>query len=194
MHAYGIIILAAGSSSRLGRPKQLLSIRGKPLLHHCIEIALAAGISPVITVVGAHADMITEKISPLNTTVVFNDSWMEGMASSIRCGINNLLQISPHSRGAVLMVCDQPFITASLLSSLIATHEETGKPVVASAYSDTLGTPVFFGKDCFADLMELKGQEGAKKIILKHMEIVAGISFPEGNIDIDTAADYERIR
>ena len=190
----GVIILAAGNSSRLGRPKQLLSYNGRTLLQHSLQIAGASNANPIVVVLGADADIIKREINGVYVHVVQNEDWQEGMASSIRCGINAFRQITPNAEGVIVMVCDQPYITASLLNELITAHQKTGKPIVACSYENTFGPPVFFHHTFFDELLKLKGDVGAKNIIHQHADAVELISFPEGTYEVDTEADYERIK
>lgn len=191
---YGIIILAAGTSSRLGTPKQLLIYKGKTLLQHILEIATDVNAGTVVAVLGANGDLILKEIVlSKKYHMVINDSWSEGIASSIRCGLNTLLQLNPTCNGAIFAVCDQPYITATLLNDLIKTQQETGKYIAACSYADTLGTPVLFHKKLFPELLKLEGDNGAKKIIKKYPGSVVSFLFPEGKVDIDTSADYEKL-
>jgi molybdenum cofactor cytidylyltransferase len=193
MNEYGFLILAAGSSSRLGRPKQLLEFNSKPLLQHAIDIASEINKGSLLIVLGANAEAIEKRVSLTNVDITINKSWEEGMGSTIAHGVHRLLDLYPQLTAVIVMVCDQPLITPALLNQLIETHEEKQKLIVASAYGDSLGTPVLFERRFFNQLMQLKGNEGAKRILYQHQEEVAAIDFPDGNIDVDTAADYERL-
>jgi len=182
--------LAAGSSSRLGSPKQLLEYNNQSLLQHAIAVALEPGIGPVVTVLGSNHDLLEKKIPHNSIDIVFNKEWQEGIASSIRCGLNFLLNKYPTADAAVFMVCDQPFISASLIKELLAAQQQTGKPIAASKYAGDIGTPALFHQSMFADLLQLKGDSGARKIIRQHAGSTASVSFPQGDIDIDTPADF----
>ncbi|TFF35678.1 nucleotidyltransferase family protein [Mucilaginibacter psychrotolerans] len=183
------IILAAGVSSRLGQPKQNLLHNGQTLLQHTVFCAQQSTCEQVIVVLGAN----TDKIKPVDgTTTLYNNHWQEGMASSIRLAITQIGK-DTSIENAIIMVCDQPFISAQLLNSLIDKHTETGRPIVACAYNDTTGPPALFHRSVFAKLLLLQGHEGAKKILLTHAEGVATVPFEKGSIDIDTIADYENL-
>lgn len=106
---------------------------------------------------------------------VYNPEWQEGMSASIRCGLSALLASEPQLSGVVLMVCDQPFVEASLLDSLLHIKSGSGKGIVACQYQDTLGTPVLFDKAYFEELLFLRGKEGAKKLLFRHSEDVAAV-------------------
>ncbi len=189
----GIILLAAGESSRFGEPKQLLPYAGQTLLQHGLQVANDSIAHPIIVVLGAHADIIKKEINSGSTQVVVNAEWQEGMASSIRCGITALVGISAFTEGAILMVCDQPYINSTLLNILIETHENSSKPIIACSYAETFGPPTLFHKSIFPELLQLKGDVGARSILLQHINEVEVVLFPEGNLDIDTKADYQKL-
>ncbi len=190
-NSYGIILLAAGQSARLGKPKQLLNYKGKTLLAHSLQIAIETQLQPIVTVLGANLDTLKQSIEPTNTNIVINQEWSEGMASSIRCGIEELLKIAPSIAGVIIMVCDQPYVTAKLLTDLVEKHEDSSKPIIASRYNNNIGTPALFDKTIFALLLSLKGDSGAKKIMKSNPDWVETVNFPFGEIDIDTSLDYE---
>jgi molybdenum cofactor cytidylyltransferase len=183
------VILAAGQSSRLGEPKQLLKYQNKTLLQHAIDTAKQS-VKSIIVVLGSNADNILEETDASGVHVIINDDWQSGMASTIRCGIEVL---DFNIDAAILMVCDQPFVSLDLLNGLIQKQAETGKPIIASQYGDTIGTPALFGKQFFSELMGLKGDTGAKKIMMQNGGLVATVSFPQGSIDIDTKDDYKAL-
>jgi molybdenum cofactor cytidylyltransferase len=190
----GIVLLAAGKSSRLGRPKQLLLYHQQTLLQHCFQIASASQAQSIVIVLGSDADDIKEKLNGISADAVVNPDWEEGMASSIRFGINYLLGANQQLEGVVLMVCDQPFVTSSLINNLIQSYRRSGKPIVVSGYDNTFGPPVFFHKSLFPELLQLTGDVGAKAVIKQHADEVAVVSFPHGSMDIDTEADYENFQ
>ena len=190
---YGIIILAAGSSSRLGRPKQLLRYKDQSLLQHIVNIALEAAIGQVIVVLGAEADLLKKELDETKIITVINKDWQEGMGSSIRFGLQQFMERFPDAEGVIFTVCDQPFITSSLLCELIANYQQTKNPVIASVYEDTKGTPAFFHRDIFPELSTLKADKGAKQIINNHKDQMGLVSFPMGSRDIDTETDYVQL-
>jgi molybdenum cofactor cytidylyltransferase len=187
----GIIILAAGSSSGLGTPKQNLVYKGKTLLQRAIDTAMASVCEPVIVVLGANSEVIRPAIENNDVIIVQNDEWKEGMSSSIRTGIMELQRISPDIKSVILMLCDQPFIDTYLLNMLIVSKSKHG--IIVSAFNDTIGPPVLFDAVYFHDLLSLKGAEGAKTVVQKYPTWVTEIPFPQGGIDIDTMEDFEEI-
>jgi molybdenum cofactor cytidylyltransferase len=185
-NSIGFVLLAAGNSSRLGKPKQLL-------VQQAVNVAHAVKSGPVIVVLGARATDIKDSFDPGNAQVVVNADWQEGMASSIRCGITALLAKNTEVEGAILMVCDQPFVTSPLLHELITAHQTTQQPIVACSYENTFGPPVFFHHSLFPDLLHLHGDIGARSVIRQHANKVAVVSFAKGSNDVDTERDYEQL-
>ena len=190
----GIILLAAGASTRLGKPKQNLFYQGQTLLQHAIQAALETKLKPVILVLGAHADTINPGIEILDLHLIINPDWAEGMGSSIRIGLTELLKTQPAIKQVILMVCDQPFVSADLLMQLVEAKGNNAEAIVASAYKNTVGTPVLFPRKYFPELLTLNGQVGAKKLLFRHQDFVIPIPFPEGDFDIDTMQDYEALQ
>lgn len=191
MHKTGAIILAAGKSSRLGGIKQLLSYRNKTLLQHTIDELKLAGAAPVIVVTGAHAETITAAIDQTGIDLIYNAQWAQGMASGIVAGVQNMLSRHKNINRIIFAVSDQPFVSASLFQQLYEVQTISSKNIVASAYADTLGIPVLFTQKYVDQLLALKGDEGAKKLLKVFQEDVARVDFPLGRIDIDTVEDYE---
>ncbi|WP_207510402.1 nucleotidyltransferase family protein [Longitalea luteola] len=185
-----IIILAAGASTRLGQPKQLLPWQGTTLLRHAVETALAVATNPVV-ITGANAEHLATAVDAGRAKIVYNPDWQEGIASSIRCGLQALLNRTPEPDQVIFMVCDQPFVTPELLLELINERQNTGKSIVASAYDGTLGIPALFDRTMFPQLLELQGDTGAKQLIKNNLDDTATVLFPQGNIDIDTLGEYE---
>lgn len=185
-----VIILAAGASRRMGRPKQLLAFRGKNLLQHIVDEALGFT-DRVVVVLGANHEEIAAQIMPGAASVIINDHWEHGMSTSVRCGLDAL--DNSDATAAVFLTCDQPFVTAGLLRQMADTHKNTGKPIVACRYAETLGVPVLFHQSVFVHLSGLQGDAGAKKIVMQFSELVATVDFPEGQFDVDTPEDYDKI-
>lgn len=188
----GILILAAGNSSRLGEPKQLLNFKGKSLLRHVADESLKTTNS-VVVVTGSNHPEISKEIENLKVKIIENLNWNDGMGSSIQIGFKQLLNSFPTIENCIISVCDQPFIDATIFSDLIQMQKDSQKGIVASKYADTLGTPVLFTKKYFGDLSNLSGQEGAKKLIQKFKDDIAEINFEKGAIDIDTQNDYQQL-
>jgi molybdenum cofactor cytidylyltransferase len=191
--AVGLIVLAAGGSSRLGHPKQLLPYRGRTLLRHAAETALLSVCRPVVVVLGAQPDRLRPELSGLDVRVVDNPGWEAGMGSSIRAGLAALETASPDGAGLVLMLCDQPLVSAAALDALVQAHADTGSPFVASAYADTRGVPAFFSRALFPELRALPDAQGAKPLLARHAAETVALPLPMGVWDVDTEADYNRL-
>jgi molybdenum cofactor cytidylyltransferase len=189
----GIIILAAGASSRMGKPKQDLIYEGETLLQRTMHVAEAAASITTVVVLGANAEKINIEIKSKRLCVCHNIYWPEGMSSSIRIGLQQLLNLHPAAENAIYILCDQPFITAKLLHKLMQTQQEKQAGIVACAYQGTYGAPVLFNKKYFNELLALTGQEGAKKLLMKFSDDVVTVPFEQGAIDIDTPEDYKRL-
>lgn len=191
---YAIVILAGGNSARLGSPKQLLRYKGKNLLRHSVDEALKTGCQSVFVVLGANIELLRKELKDKPVIIVENTYWEEGIASSIRRGLDHITNTLLRPDCVIFMVCDQPFVSSSLLLNLLKKRQETGMPVVASSYNNKMGTPVLFDKSFFPALSELKGDKGAGKLIADNPDKVATVPFPEGIRDIDTLSDYELLK
>lgn len=189
----GIIILAAGNSSRLGKPKQLLTYQDKTLLTIVSEAALKTSFHPVVVVLGAYATEVSKAHQGLKIQYVINEEWETGMSSSIATGLTALLDTKKDIENVIIAVADQVFITARIFEKLTENHQLTGKGIVASTYGETSGTPVLFNKKYFDQLLNLQGSTGAKKIVTENAADTAKVPFEKGLIDIDTAADYDNL-
>jgi molybdenum cofactor cytidylyltransferase len=186
----GIIILAAGASTRLGKPKQLLHFNDKSLLQHAIDTAESAEGNPVIVVLGSSAGLIQAALESERAQIVINENWQDGMSSSICCGLKALINSNPKIEEVILLLADQPFIASSLLTQLKEKKMETGKSIVACTYKNHPGVPALFSRDFFPALLSLKGPQGARKLFFEFPDSLACIPFPLGSIDIDTIEDY----
>ncbi|MBS1528089.1 MAG: nucleotidyltransferase family protein [Bacteroidetes bacterium] len=188
-----VIILAAGGSTRLGRPKQLLKYEGDTLLQRAINTAKRSDADEVVLVLGAHWEEIASETDTSGINLVVNHDWRTGVASSIVCGIEALRELSPIPSSVILTVCDQPFVTSALLNTLISEQRSTNKQIIACAYGGAIGTPVLFCSELYDQLLLLRGDAGAKKIIKANNENVGTVTFELGAIDVDTVADYESL-
>jgi molybdenum cofactor cytidylyltransferase len=189
----GAVILAAGASSRMGTPKQLLQYRGQTLLRRAALTALEAGCSPVVVVTGAHAEQFRAELRGLDVLEAKNPQWESGMGSSVRAGVEALVGADANAVAVILMLCDQPFVTPKIVAGLVAAHRATGSPIVASQYGESFGVPALFSRSIFAELAGLKGGSGAKQVIKGHASEAHFVSFAMGEIDVDTPDDFARL-
>lgn len=185
----GAVVLAAGASTRMGVPKQLVTIDGKPLLLRAVEAALASPVWPVVVVLGANAEQIRPTLARLPVLVTENPAWAEGMAASIRAGVTTLQQFSRHLDAALLALCDQPAFSPSTIAQLIAAQKATGCSIAAARYEGRNGAPALFRREHFATLTGLTGEEGARALLNDDPNRVAAVELPELGLDLDTPAD-----
>ena len=186
---FGAIILAAGASSRLGSPKQLLLLDGQPLVTRAAQAALTAGAWPVVVVLGAHAEKIRPALARLPVLVVENAAWPEGMAASIRTGITTLGQFSRTLEAALIALCDQPAFNAEVIAQLLATQHTTGRSIVAARYAARHGAPALLLRAHFPALAALTGETGARDLLNGDPTHVAAVDLPALAQDLDTPAD-----
>jgi molybdenum cofactor cytidylyltransferase len=188
-HVY-VLILAAGGSTRMGRPKQLLRWQGRTLLERAIDGACQILPGRVIVVLGAYAELIREAINLDSVKMVQNPDWKDGIASSIRLGINAL----PASAEAVLiLLCDQPLVDSAHLKTLLSSWQSEPERIVASQYHLSCGVPALFPAAYFERLGSLTGDKGAKPLLAEFGPCVLKIPFAEAGLDIDTPNDFEQL-
>lgn len=192
--ACAAIVLAAGASTRLGQPKQIVRIDGETMLRRTTQLAIGAGCAPVVVVLGHDEERFTQELKPFAVSVVINHHWQTGMASSLTCGLRAVLTANPDQASVMVLVCDQPRLDASVLRELLATHHVNGPSITASRYYGTCGVPAIFSREIFPELMQLTGDQGARRILQRHIENVASVDFPGGEFDLDTPEDLARLQ
>jgi len=180
------IVLAAGASRRLGRPKQLVALEGETLLRRAARAALA-GCAPVLVVLGSGADAMAANLAGLPVTLVGNAAWETGMASSIRAGI---LALPAGAEAVLFLVCDQIAVDGALVRRLLEARRDHPDAVIACGYAGTRGTPSIFPARCFPQLLELHGDRGARGLLQGDAVVV--LSFPGGEADVDLPEDLPR--
>jgi molybdenum cofactor cytidylyltransferase len=189
----GAVILAAGPSSRLGQPKQLLQINHETLVHRAARIALEAGCQPVIVVTGASAEAIAHELHDLPVTIASNPNWSAGMGASLRAGLAELLKADPQSAAAMFLVCDQPHLNSQIVKQLITTREASSLPMAACRYAGTIGPPCCFDRSMFPALATIADTDGAKSLLRADPLSVVTIDWPQGSIDLDTPDDLKHL-
>lgn len=186
-----ILILAAGNSSRLGQPKQLVEFEGKTLLERITHTALSVS-EEVWVVLGANSELIEPKLSAFvgRINVIKNNDWKDGMGTSISLGVKNLASTS---EAILILLVDQPLISQVLLQNMMQTFAEKKYPIVACHYGNQLGVPILFDKSFFSELENLKGEQGAKLFLKNYAEKIASVEFKGGLFDIDTPDDLFKL-
>jgi molybdenum cofactor cytidylyltransferase len=188
----GLIVLAAGESQRLDYfPKQLLEFNGKTLLRNAVENALSSNADSVCIVLGANSEKLIAEIEDLQIEIVINENWADGMASSLQKGLQKLIEIEANLDAVCITLGDQPLINSRIINQLIHTFQTDNFPLVASEYAETIGVPAIFASSLFAELMSLESSQGAKKIMMKHLDSIKRIPTPEAAFDIDTRQDFD---
>ncbi len=185
-----VLVLAAGTSSRLGQPKQLVQLGGRPALHIVVSNAIAVAGNAVTVVIGAKAKQLTYLLSQTPASVVVNKQWDEGVASSLRCG---LAAVPPSAAAVMVMLGDQVCVTADDLKRLLAAWKDQENIIAAASYAQAVGVPAVFPRAYCGELAELRGDEGARKLLRRNPDRVVRVPMPNAAIDLDTPADLQAL-
>lgn len=190
----GVLILAAGASSRMGRTKALLPWQGTTVLEHLVGQVESAGLRQLVVVTGASHSEIQQKTSLRPELLCENEAWATGMGSSIGAGIDRLLQRFPDCRGVLILLADQPLVDAGYLEIICSQFSENPHIMIATKYGDTCGVPALFGRSHFRNLRQLPSDQGAKAILASAFDRVISIDPGHKGIDIDTPEAYEALK
>jgi molybdenum cofactor cytidylyltransferase len=188
------VVLAAGSSTRMGENKLLLEINGEPLVRRAARIAGEAGLDPVLVVLGHEWDRVRPVIDDLASRVVINASFAEGKGVSLQLGI---AEVRAHTtaHAAVVLLADMPFVTAPMLAATAERYARTGAPMVISRYGEVSAPPILYARPLFDELLALPNQACGKEMMRRHKHEAEVLAWPEEVLaDVDLPADYERIR
>jgi len=187
------IVLAAGGSTRFGQCKQLLDWRGKPLLAHVSDVALRAGLDPIIAVLGCNAKETRAALEARTVQTVMNWGWEGGLSTSVQTG---LAGVPPEAEAAIFLQSDQPLVTPDLLQAIVDRFEQTGASIVHPVSAGSRGTPVLFSRRFFPELLTVTGDEGGRSLITQYPEAVSTVQVTEPRtlMDIDTPDDYEKLQ
>lgn len=185
------IVLAAGEASRYGLPKQLLQLEGVPMVRRAALAAIEAG-TRVVVATGAHRTEVEACLDGLDLVCNFNASWREGMGRSIAHGIGHVLREVPRASACIVMLADQPHITARDLRRFVAAANAGSHRIIAARYAGITGAPCLFPRKYFKELAALSGDRGARMLIRHHADCVDELPVPHAALDIDTAEDYAR--
>ena len=188
------MILAAGSASRMGQPKQLLPLGSRPMLWHVAQAACQSRLDEVIVVTGAAAEPVSLCIADLPLRIVHNPDWQQGQAGSIQTALRSL---PPNCDAVLFLLADQPLITSQLINELISHWQRCGKTIVRPCHGDKPGNPVLFSLAAWRDaLQQLGGDQGARRILNAHPEAIGYLPVANDEIflDVDTIEDYARMQ
>ncbi len=193
MKRIAAIILAAGSSGRMGSPKQLLPYNNSTLLKNVLIPVSKLFPQSTYLVLGANADLIQANIAPGDYRIILNTHWTNGMAGSVITGLQAAANDFPDLDAVIFLAADQPYVTASHIASMVDSYLSTDKPIIASTYNGSIGVPALFDRKLFPELEKLKGDAGARQIINQAGEAVWSIPLANGHIDIDTPEQYKQL-
>lgn len=187
------VLLAAGRSARLGRPKQLLDLGGRPLLRRTLDQALASLLDPVIVVLGHEAAAILMALGDHSALVVVNERFADGQATSLAAGIAAL---PDGLDAAMVLLGDQPGVGPDVIDAVVAAWRESRPPIAMPEYGGTLGNPVLFRSDLFPALLALRGDEGARSLVRARQPevLMVPVPYPSPPPDVDTDADYSALQ
>lgn len=186
------LVLAAGESRRLGQPKQLLDLGGKPLVVHAVEHALAAGVDGVVVVIGSHASEVELALRGYPVYRIFNPHFAQGQGASLAAGVRAM----PSTVDAVLVLLgDEPGVPPEAIGAVIARWRESHAPAVVARYGGQQGHPVLFDRSLFFELASLEGDTGGRDILRALGDLVEGVEVAgEPPSDVDTEEDWERLQ
>jgi molybdenum cofactor cytidylyltransferase len=186
------IVLAAGSSSRMGRNKLFLKLGGQTILLRAVTRALAAALEPVIVVLGHEAERARAELAALPCATVTNPDYARGMSGSLALGIDRL---PAHARAAVVVLADMPFVTAPMLEALVRRYRESSAPLVVSQYGEVTAPPILYERSLFAELRAQEGDGCGKRVIQRHRAEAVSVPWPAAALrDLDAPEDYEWAR
>lgn len=186
------VVLAAGSSTRMGRNKLLLEIDGEPMARRAVRAALEAGLDPVIVVLGHEADRVRGALLGLSCSPVVNHEHAQGMRTSLQRGIERAAQAAG---AAVVVLADMPFVSAPMLAALVERQRRTGAPVVVSRYGEVDAPPTLYDRSLFPEILALTGDQCGKGVARRHAAEAAVVAWSKDALrDVDVPQDYESVR
>jgi molybdenum cofactor cytidylyltransferase len=184
-------VLAAGSSTRMGRNKLLLDLGGETMVRRAVRAAIAAGLDEVVVVLGHDEPLVRAELAGLPCTLVVNPDHGQGAGASLRTAVRHLAT----ANAIVIVLADMPFVTSGMIAAVVARYRETGAPVVASHYGAVQAPPTLYDRALFGELLAIPDDRGAKEVVRRHEHEAAVVSWPESSLrDVDVPADYDRVR
>lgn len=186
------VILAAGQSKRLGRPKQLLPLAGEPLLTHVLRHAAASSLDETVLVLGHHASEIAGQVGAWGQRLVINPDYQQGQSTSLRAGLE---AIEPTASAVLFLLGDQPQVTGAMITALVDTFRAVGQPIVCAAYGGEPSNPVLFARSLFPELANVSGDQGGREVVRRHLDEVLLVEVGAGPPprDVDTEEDYRAL-
>ncbi|MEG6522314.1 nucleotidyltransferase family protein [Desulfotomaculum sp. 1211_IL3151] len=188
------VILAAGQAKRMGQPKQLLPLGGKPMVYHVAAAACGAKLLEVIAVTGAAGEQVGQVLTDLPLRISHNENWQKGQASGVRLAVQSL---DPRARAVLFLLADQPLVDKQLINMLVKSYQDSGASLVVPRWQNQRGNPVLFDLSHWrADLLQLTGDQGARGIIKAHPQCIHYVDIPSPEIflDVDTPEEYQQMQ
>jgi CTP:molybdopterin cytidylyltransferase MocA/ADP-ribose pyrophosphatase YjhB (NUDIX family) len=186
------IVLAAGTSSRMGQPKQLLPFEGKSLVRRAAEAAIGSKARQTLVVTGAASPQVDAELAGLAVMLVHNDAYAEGMSTSLKAGLR---AVRPEVDAVVVLLADQPFISSEIIDGLIDLHALTEAKIVRPRYGGEPGNPVLWDQSLFRELMEQTGDQGGRALLQEYRDEVVWLDLPDARLqtDVDTPEAYANL-
>lgn len=188
-----LIVLAAGQSARMGRPKQLLPLGDISLLNYCLRTAVKTSVGKVVVVLGAQVEPIQSQLEDNSVIPVVHSDWAAGMGGSLAAGLRYVLQVRPELDQVLISLGDLPLMDETHFQKLLETADDRPEGIIATQYESTQGVPVLFKRPYFEKLLGLQGEGGAKGLLAKHSDDVCWVTSDKPYVDVDTPEDYQRI-
>ncbi len=186
------VVLAAGSSTRMGRNKLLLHLGGESLVRRAVRAAAAAGVDPVVAVLGHEEPRVRAELDGLPCVIIVNPDHARGVDTSLQAGVR---RAAAAADAIVVVLADMPFVTAAMIATLVERHRATGAPLVVSRYGDVQAPPTLYGRALFPELLSIPGERCAKQVVRRHEQEAVVVAWPEDALrDIDVPEDYEGAR
>jgi molybdenum cofactor cytidylyltransferase len=187
------ILLAAGLSSRMGRNKMLFALEGESVLRRAARRALAAGLSPLVVVLGHEAERAWSEIADLPLERTFNPLYTQGINSSLKAGITAVRGLG--ARATLVMLADMPFVTTEMLAAMVARFQSTSAPLVISDYEGVNAPPMVYDQSLFAELLTMEGEGCGRQVVRRHRGEAEVLPWPESALqDLDVPEDYSRLK
>jgi CTP:molybdopterin cytidylyltransferase MocA len=186
------ILLAAGSASRFGSPKQLAAVEGVALVRRAALAIADTGVE-LLAVTGAYADEVGRALDGIPARLAYNAQWAEGMGGSIACGVRHLLRRAEPPAACLLCLVDQPLVGAPQLRQLLELHRAQPRQIVACDHGAALGPPCLFPAEFLGELAQLAGSKGARPVLERHRDRLTVLNLPEAGLDVDRPEDYRQL-
>jgi molybdenum cofactor cytidylyltransferase len=186
------VLLAAGTSSRMGRNKLFVELGGKSVLRRAVDTAAAAGLEPIVVVLGHEPERVQEELKGFECTTVLNADYARGMNTSLRAGI---AAVPESARGAVVMLADMPFVDAAMIRELVERWRAADAPLALSTYGEVIAPPTLYGRGLFAEVLALDAESCGKRVVKRHREEAVEVAWPPSALsDLDLPEDVDRAR